>query len=98
VETGIQVQKDWIPDQVRNDRIAKPSLTHHTRYCRYGFLLEFIPMKIGAGMTEDSLFRLSERPSRIKLFLLTGSSYFREQLQCQELKICNALKLFAIIN
>jgi len=25
---------------------------------RHGFLLEFIPVKTGAGMTENSLFRL----------------------------------------
>jgi len=29
-----------------------------------GFLLEFIPMKIGAGMEENSLFRLFTRPSK----------------------------------
>jgi len=28
-----------------------------------GLLLEFIPMQIGAGMTENSLFRLFTRPS-----------------------------------
>jgi hypothetical protein len=79
VETGIQGEKTGFPRMKYgaglsspDDRIAKPFLTYHTRCCRYGFLLEFIPMNIGAAITENSLFRLPTRPSRIKLFSFEG--------------------------
>ncbi len=29
-KAGIQVENDWIPDQVRNDKIGKSLLRHHT--------------------------------------------------------------------